>query len=142
MAAVARSVEGWRDDGNPASFRRWVSRVARNVVIKFMTRERKQIGGHGGTDLMELLENVPNAADRESEEAYEHEWILWTAEKVRGEFRETSWKAFWATLTPSAKRDYIEWITEAKQPATRARRLAEAVTWLGAGKRRNWKYER
>ena len=45
-----------------------------------------------------LLENVPNAADRESEEAYEYEWILWTAEKVRGEFRETSWKAFWATL--------------------------------------------
>lgn len=50
-------------------------------------------------------------------------------------------KAFWATLSPSAKRDYIEWITEAKQPATRARRLAEALTWLGAGKRRSWKYE-
>lgn len=51
-------------------------------------------------------------------------------------------KAFWATLSPSAKRDYIEWITEAKQPATRAKRLAETVQWLGEGKRRNWKYER
>lgn len=51
-------------------------------------------------------------------------------------------KAFWATLSPSAKRDYIEWITEAKQQATRAKRLAETVQWLGEGKRRNWKYER
>lgn len=51
-------------------------------------------------------------------------------------------KAFYATLPPSARRDYIEWIVEAKRPATRAKRLAEAVQWLGEGKRRNWKYER
>jgi RNA polymerase sigma-70 factor, ECF subfamily len=98
LAAIARSVASWRDDGNPASFRRWVSRVARNVVIKFMTRERRQIGGQGGTDLLELLDNVPDASDWEGEQAYKYELILWTAEKVRGEFRETSWKAFWATL--------------------------------------------
>jgi uncharacterized protein YdeI (YjbR/CyaY-like superfamily) len=41
---------------------------------------------------------------------------------------------------PSHRRDYIEWITEAKQPATRARRLEQAVTWIAAGKPRNWKY--
>lgn len=51
-------------------------------------------------------------------------------------------KAFWATLPPSAKRDYIEWITEAKQATTRAKRLAETLKWLGEGRRRNWKYER
>ena len=50
-------------------------------------------------------------------------------------------KAFFATLPPSAKRDYIDWITGAKQPATRAKRLAETVRWLGEGKRHNWKYE-
>jgi RNA polymerase sigma-70 factor (ECF subfamily) len=98
LAAIARSVENWRDDGNPASFRRWVGRVARNVVIKFMTRERKQIGGQGGADLLELLENVPEPPDEGAAQAYEYELILWAAEKVRGEFRETSWTAFWATL--------------------------------------------
>ena len=51
-------------------------------------------------------------------------------------------KAFYATLSPSAKRDYIEWITEAKQPTTRAKRVAQTVQWLGEGKRRNWKYEK
>jgi uncharacterized protein YdeI (YjbR/CyaY-like superfamily) len=42
---------------------------------------------------------------------------------------------------PSAQRDYIEWITEAKQEATRQKRLEQAVAWMAEGKRRNWKYE-
>jgi uncharacterized protein YdeI (YjbR/CyaY-like superfamily) len=43
-------------------------------------------------------------------------------------------------FSPSHKREYIEWITEAKQEATRARRLAQAIEWVAAGKPRNWKY--
>jgi hypothetical protein len=42
---------------------------------------------------------------------------------------------------PSAKRDYIEWIVTARQPATRRRRLDQTLAWVGEGKRRNWKYE-
>jgi uncharacterized protein YdeI (YjbR/CyaY-like superfamily) len=42
---------------------------------------------------------------------------------------------------PSARRDYLEWISEAKQPATRAKRIATAVEWLSEGKRRHWKYQ-
>lgn len=43
---------------------------------------------------------------------------------------------------PSARREYIEWITEAKQDATRTRRLATAIEWIAEGKKRNWKYEK
>ena len=43
---------------------------------------------------------------------------------------------------PSAQREYIEWITEAKTEATREKRLATTIEWLGEGKRRNWKYEK
>jgi uncharacterized protein YdeI (YjbR/CyaY-like superfamily) len=39
------------------------------------------------------------------------------------------------------KKEYIEWITEAKRPETRAKRLATTVEWLAEGKKRNWKYE-
>ena len=44
-------------------------------------------------------------------------------------------------LAPSYRRDYLEWITTAKAPATRAKRIAEAVGWLAEGKKRHWKYE-
>jgi uncharacterized protein YdeI (YjbR/CyaY-like superfamily) len=51
-------------------------------------------------------------------------------------------RAGFDALSPSHRREYIEWITEAKADATRARRLAQAIAWMAEGKSRNWKYER
>ena len=50
-------------------------------------------------------------------------------------------KAALDSFPPSARREYLEWIAEAKQDATRQKRIANAVEWLSEGKRRNWKYE-
>jgi uncharacterized protein YdeI (YjbR/CyaY-like superfamily) len=50
-------------------------------------------------------------------------------------------KAVLDGFPPSAQRDYFEWISEAKQDATRAKRIATAVEWLSEGKRRHWKYQ-
>ena len=49
-------------------------------------------------------------------------------------------RATFAAFSPSHRREYVEWVTEAKTEATRARRLAQAVEWLAEGKPRNWKY--
>jgi len=97
LLAIARSIEGWKDDGRDASFRRWLSTVSRNIVIKFMTRERRH-DATGGSDLLELLNQVPTNPDAQHVQQYEHEMIVWAADQVRGEFRETSWKAFKATV--------------------------------------------
>lgn len=43
-------------------------------------------------------------------------------------------------LSPSHKREYVEWITEAKRPETRAKRIATTIEWITEGKARNWKY--
>ena len=43
-------------------------------------------------------------------------------------------------FSPSHKREYIEWITEAKTEATRERRVKQTIEWLNEGKARNWKY--
>jgi uncharacterized protein YdeI (YjbR/CyaY-like superfamily) len=50
-------------------------------------------------------------------------------------------KAVLDGFSPSARRDYVEWISEAKQEATRAKRIATAVEWLAESKKRHWKYE-
>jgi uncharacterized protein YdeI (YjbR/CyaY-like superfamily) len=44
------------------------------------------------------------------------------------------------TFSPSHRRDYLEWVAEAKQDETRARRIAQAIEWVAEGKPRNWKY--
>ena len=43
-------------------------------------------------------------------------------------------------FSPSHRREYVQWITEAKTDETRKRRLDQAVEWIAEGKSRNWKY--
>jgi len=46
-----------------------------------------------------------------------------------------------AAFSPSCKREYIEWIADAKRIETRDKRIATAVEWISEGKQRNWKYQ-
>jgi uncharacterized protein YdeI (YjbR/CyaY-like superfamily) len=45
------------------------------------------------------------------------------------------------SFAPGHRREYIEWIVEAKREETKAKRVAQAIEWLAEGKHRNWKYE-
>ena len=49
--------------------------------------------------------------------------------------------AVFAEFSPSCKREYIEWIADAKRAETRDKRIATAVEWIAEGKQRNWKYQ-
>jgi uncharacterized protein YdeI (YjbR/CyaY-like superfamily) len=43
-------------------------------------------------------------------------------------------------FSPSNKKEYVIWITDAKTDDTRARRIEQALKWMEEGKPRNWKY--
>lgn len=49
--------------------------------------------------------------------------------------------AEFAKFSQSCKREYIEWIADAKREETREKRIAQAVEWIEEGKQRNWKYQ-
>lgn len=46
-----------------------------------------------------------------------------------------------AALSPSCRREYVQWIADAKRDETRDRRIRTAVAWLAKGRALNWKYE-
>lgn len=48
--------------------------------------------------------------------------------------------AAFEAFSPSHRREYVQWITEARTDATRTRRLEQAIEWIAEGKPRNWKY--
>jgi uncharacterized protein YdeI (YjbR/CyaY-like superfamily) len=50
--------------------------------------------------------------------------------------------ATFETFSYSHRKEYIEWIIEAKQESTRNQRLATAISWMAEGKSRNWKYRK
>ena len=49
--------------------------------------------------------------------------------------------AAFAAFSPSCKREYVEWIADAKRAETRDKRIATAIDWISEGKQRNWKYQ-
>ena len=44
-------------------------------------------------------------------------------------------------FSPGSRREYIDWIADAKKPETRDRRVTQAIEWIAEGKQRNWKYQ-
>ena len=49
--------------------------------------------------------------------------------------------AAYASFSPSCKREYVEWIADARREETRDKRIATAIEWISEGKQRNWKYQ-
>jgi uncharacterized protein YdeI (YjbR/CyaY-like superfamily) len=49
--------------------------------------------------------------------------------------------AAFAAFSPSCKREYVEWIADAKRTETRDKRIALAIDWISEEKQRNWKYQ-
>lgn len=107
LMAVARSVRQFSDDGEEASFRRWIGRVARNTVIKYMTRMRRHVVGQGGSEALQRWDRVADDEDSALSDQYDHELVVWAANSVRKEFSESSWQAFWQTLIEGRNVDVV-----------------------------------
>ena len=97
--AVCRSLKHWNPDGEEGSFRRWLSGVTRNTMLKFLRSQRNQPIGRGGSDFLNLQAELPSkdSGNDELQREYEREVFLFAAEQVRREFRDQSWQAFWRT---------------------------------------------
>ena len=86
-------------------------------------------------DLTDKGEKISRAKSEQKEIAIPH-YFLMEVKKNKPAL------AYFEKFSPSQKKEYITWITEAKTEATRQKRMATAIEWLAEGKTRNWKYER
>jgi RNA polymerase sigma factor (sigma-70 family) len=98
--AVAKAMERGAYDPARGSFRGWLFRIARNLMVNFLISQKRQPRGSGNTDMQHLLEEQP-AADGEESALFEIEYrrglLYWAAEQVRGEFSALTWQVFWQT---------------------------------------------
>lgn len=100
LLTVSRSIGRWDPTKDRGSFRGWLRRIARNLVINWLKQRGRHMGATGGSDLQAMLEMVPAANepdtvefDRELRRALFHR----ASERVRGEVQEATWQAFWET---------------------------------------------
>ena len=98
--AVAGAIEHYDPDPARGSFRGWLTRIARNLIINLLAAQRRHPRGTGDSDIQRLIEEQPGAAGAESalfEAEYRGRLLRWAAERVRGAFSEPAWQAFWQT---------------------------------------------
>jgi RNA polymerase sigma factor (sigma-70 family) len=94
--AVARAILRRAYDPDRGSFRGWLFRIARNLVVNFLVRQERHPRGSGDSRIMDLLEAVPSPAESAVFEAeYQRQVLYWAANEVRAEFSRLTWKAFW-----------------------------------------------
>jgi RNA polymerase sigma factor (sigma-70 family) len=99
LRRVARSAADFEYDPARGSFRGWLFTVTRNELLKLAARNAKKAKGSGDTQVHEVLAQQPDKAQDEEEWDREYQWNLfhWAAERVKHEFREATWQAFWLT---------------------------------------------
>jgi RNA polymerase sigma factor (sigma-70 family) len=100
FVAVAAAIERWDPDPSRGTFRGWLFRIARNMMINFLSRARPENMGTGGTGFRRLLEQQPAPSAEEATlfgREYRREAFRWAAKEIREEFQESTWKAFWWT---------------------------------------------
>jgi RNA polymerase sigma factor (sigma-70 family) len=98
--AVAGAIDRYDPDPARGSFRGWLFRIARNLMINLLAARRVRPQATGDSDVRELIERVPAPDSAETaffDGEYRRRLFLWAAEQVRGDFRESTWRAFWLT---------------------------------------------
>ncbi len=99
FTAVGRAIDRFDPDSDRGTFRGWLFRIARNLMINFLSRQ-KDPRGTGDSGMMQLLEETPSGDEEivtQFDIEYQREVFRWAAEQTRPQFKEDTWRAFWLT---------------------------------------------
>lgn len=98
MLKLMRALQSFEYDRSRGTFRGWLVTVLRNHVHKHLGLQSRQLACVGDNG---ALNNLTQVVDQAAEEAWERQCKLsefhWAAERVRIEFQESTWQAFWLT---------------------------------------------
>lgn len=100
LVAVSGAIGRWESNPARGSFRGWLATITRNLVVNFLIRQSRHPRGSGDTAFRRWLEDQP-APEGEVSAMFDLErkrqTFRWASERVRSEFRDATWKAFWMT---------------------------------------------
>ena len=94
LLAVSKSVERWVPDPSRGRFRDWLFRIARNLVLNFLTRPKHRPVA-GNNEHLDLCPDENSAESRLIDREYRQEVFRWSAEHVRQQVTPRTWRAFW-----------------------------------------------
>lgn len=103
FSAVGKAIGSFTSTGD-GSFRRWLYRITRNLVVNQLTRGpfsgRRGPIGSGDSDVQKLLNQTPELDDQTAtlfQLEYRRARFQQAADKVRNQFSDATWQCFWLT---------------------------------------------
>ena len=122
---VTRSISHFEYDRRHGSFRAWLFAVTRSRVCDLLASRARQAQGSGDTGVLRFLEKEYSAQDeqRHWERDYQKCMFDWAVEKIRGHFRDSTWRAFWQT---SVEGKQTQQVAESLEMTVRAVYLARS----------------
>jgi RNA polymerase sigma-70 factor (ECF subfamily) len=100
FAGVIKGLAAFRHDRPSDTFRGWLRVITRNQLLLFYRRNQGKPVAAGGSDTLRTLQQVADPWTSDSEDEKAEISLLWrrAMERVRGEFEQHTWLAFWLTV--------------------------------------------
>jgi RNA polymerase sigma factor (sigma-70 family) len=102
--AVAGAARRWTPDPERGSFRGWLYRIARNLLLNALRYQRRHGRATGGSDLVRLLDVQPDGEEddtRDIDAEYRRRLFQLAAQSIERDFSRSTWQAFWQTAVLS-----------------------------------------
>ncbi|MBC8289933.1 MAG: sigma-70 family RNA polymerase sigma factor [Planctomycetes bacterium] len=110
FVAVSGAIDRWNPDRSRGTFRGWLFRIARNLMINLLRRQGRHPTATGDSDFLKLLHEQPDPNAEETaffDLEYRRELFRWAAERTRQEVNEATWKAFRETCVEGRSADHV-----------------------------------
>ena len=95
LKAIAGAIERFEYNPEKGTFRSWLYTVVRSKLNNYFKKSGRQPAAVGMTEVEGMADESDAAADKEWEMEYKRHMFHWASEKVRGDFKENTWKAFY-----------------------------------------------
>jgi RNA polymerase sigma-70 factor (ECF subfamily) len=105
LQSIARSVGDFQYDRSKGTFRGWLFTITRNHLLKALQRRHRDVVARGDSSAQDLLKEYPDQVDDESvwNEEHERRLFAWAVNRVRAEYTESTWRAFWMSAVEGVR---------------------------------------
>lgn len=98
LVTVARTIHRFEYDRAVGSFRGWLKVVTRSRISDFMQAQGRHVQGTGDTGVLQVIDAQPDESQPDLwEREFRRSLFEWAVERIRFEFEDTTWQAFWMT---------------------------------------------
>lgn len=102
LRSVAAAAGRLEYDPKRGAFRAWLFTVTRNKLYSFLDGRRRRVQGTGDSSAQQRLLDEPDREQDAWDQEYDRNVFDWASRRVRGEFQDRTWQAFWRTAVDGA----------------------------------------